>query len=583
MSKKPFTHSSWALCKRLMRSYLRDHRWRIAAALILMAVVAASQAALAGIMEPILDDVFVSKDRDSLYFVAIGMMAIFASKGFAGYGQAVLMDFVGQKIVAKIQSQLFAHLVGADLAFFHRTQTGTLVSHFNHDMLYIRQALTKAFTGIGKDFLTLVALIGMMFYTDWRLSLIAFLAFPTAIIPIVKMGKRMRKVSINVQGEMGMMTNHLTQSFQGVRHIKAYGQEEREMKTADGLINKVMSLSHKAARTRALSRPIIELLGGLVIMGVITYGGHQVINNVLTPGQFFAFITSMLLAYEPVKRLANLNMNLQEGLAAAQRIFARLDEPHTILERNDAGLLLLQKGEISFKKVSFGYADEKVLDKLSLDIPAGKTVAFVGVSGAGKSTILNLIPRFYDVEAGKILIDGTDIRDVTLRSLRDNIALVSQDVFLFDASVRENITYGRQNANEDEVINAAKSAAAHDFIMELPQGYDTVIGENGVNLSGGQRQRLSIARAMIKNAPILLLDEATSSLDTESEQQIQEALKVLMKDRTTMVIAHRLSTIMDADVIHVIENGQVIQSGTHKQLLKDKKGVYAKLNAAQKG
>jgi subfamily B ATP-binding cassette protein MsbA len=408
--------------------------------------------------------------------------------------------------------------------------------------------------------------------------------FPLAVLPIVKIGRRMRKVSTNTQEQLGAFTALLSETFQGARHVKAYGMEAYEKSRAAKVIEDVYRLACKAARTRSLSHPIMESLGGIAILLVILYGGSQVITGTRTTGQLFSFITALLLAYEPMKRLAQLNANLQEGLAAAARVFDMLDAPAAIVDAPDAQPLAIRGGAIRLERVRFAYRagekDAPALNGISIDIPAGKRIALVGASGAGKSTVLNLIPRFYDVGEGRVTVDGQDVREVTLASLRANIALVAQEMDLFDDTVRANIAYGRVGASEAEIVAAARAASAHDFITRLPQGYDTMVGGRGLKLSGGQRQRIAIARAMLRDAPILLLDEATSSLDTESERQVQDALRALMRGRTTVVIAHRLSTVVDADLIYVLDGGRVIESGSHGELLA-RGGAYARLYAMQ--
>ena len=407
-----------------------------------------------------------------------------------------------------------------------------------------------------------------MFAKDWQLAAICIFIFPMAALPILRLGRRMRKVTANTQEEMGLFTTLLEQTFQGIRVVKAYGMEGYEKSRIAGIVERIFKLNLKSARTRALSSPIMETLGGVAVCIVIIYGGHRVIEGATTSGAFFSFIMALLLAYEPMKRLANLNASLQEGLAGAERMFKLLDTEPAIHEKPDAMDLGSVKGHIQLEDVRFSYVPGKpALDGITLEVPAGKRVALVGASGAGKSTILNLIPRFYDVDEGRVTIDGTDVRDVTFASLFGGFALVSQEITLFDDTVRANIAYGRAGAKEDEIIEAAKNAAAHDFIVDLPDGYDTMVGEQGIKLSGGQRQRLAIARAMLKNAPVLLLDEATSALDTESERQIQAAMDKLMQGRTTLVIAHRLSTVTGADLIYVINEGRVIEQGTHVELM----------------
>jgi subfamily B ATP-binding cassette protein MsbA len=570
-----------ALVRRLAGEFLRPHVGRLALALACMALVAATTAANAWLMEPVLDRIFVDKEKQLLFLIAGVVLALAVVKGAATYFQSVLMTEIGQRVVADIQRGLFARLMRADLAYFHANPTGTLVSRFINDANLLRQASSTVLVGLGKDTLTVAALVILMFRQDWVLALVSFVVFPIAVRPVLKLGRRMRRVSANTQVELGQFTTLLDQTFQGARHVKAYGMEDYETERAGRLIERLFDLASGAARTRSKAAPLMETLGGVAIAIVILYGGWQVIEGARTPGTFFSFITALLLAYQPVKSIAGLNTNLQEGLAAADRVFQVLDVEPEIRDRPGARPLVVKGGEIRFEGVRFAYRDGKpALDDVTLAVPAGRTVALVGPSGGGKSTILNLIPRFYDVDGGRVLVDDADVRDVTLASLRGAIALVSQEISLFDDTVRANIAYGRFGAEEADIVAAAKAAAAHDFIIGLPDGYDTRVGEHGLKLSGGQRQRLAIARAMLKNAPILLLDEATSALDTESERQVQAALKSLMRGRTTLVIAHRLSTVADADLIHVVDQGRIVESGSHAQLLA-RAGTYARLHALQ--
>ena len=566
---------------RLVRDHVRPHMGRLALAVLCMAFAAGSTAALAYLMEPVLDQIFLEKDRTLLIVVPIAVIGITLIRGAATYGQAVLMAFVGQRVIADLQSRIFAHILRFDLAFFQDTASGRLVSRLTNDVNMMRNAVSNALTGVVKDTLTLLFLVGVMFEKDWKLALIACVVFPIAIYPITKLGRRMRRVSTSALNELGLFTARLNETFQGARHVKAYNRERFESARTDRLIESVFRLIFKQQRVRAAATPIMETLGGIFIAVLILYGGWQVIEGALTPGAFFAFVTAMLLAYRPLKALANLNASLQEGLAASQRVFDLLDtEPH-IAEAPDARPLKVRGGAVALDRVGFTYPNgTPALRDVTLDIPAGETVALVGPSGAGKSTVLNLIPRLYDVDEGTVSIDGTDVREATVESVRDAVALVSQEAVLFDDSVRANIAYGRIDASDDDIVAAARAAGAHDFIEELPNGYDTIIGEHGVKLSGGQRQRLSIARAMLKDAPILLLDEATSALDAESERQVQEALRGLMRGRTTLVIAHRLSTVREANRIYVLENGRLAETGTHRSLLAAN-GVYARLHAVQ--
>ncbi len=570
-----------ALVWRLARDFMRPHLPRVALAFLLMGLAAGSTALRAWLMQPVLDRIFVGRDGSLLLLIAGGALAIAVVKGLADYGEAVLMNRVGQRVIADVQIALFTRLMRADLAYFHAHPSGTLISRFTSDAVLLRNAAANVLGAIGKDALTVVFLVGVMFYQDWLLALVSFFVFPVAIRPIVGIGRRMRRVSANTQAEIGQLTTLLSQTFQGARLVKAYGMEDYEERRAAGLFERLFSLIDRATRTRSRASPMMETLGGAAIAIVILYGGHQVIVGTRTPGAFFSFITALLLAYQPLKSLANLNASLQEGLAAAQRIFQVLDVEPTIRDTPAARPLCVAGGEIRFDRVRFGYAPGAVaLDDVSLTVPAGRTVALVGASGAGKSTILNLIPRFFDVEEGSIAIDGQDIRSVTLASLRGAVALVAQEVTLFDDTLRANIAYGRFGAAAAEIEAAARAAGADEFIRELPNGYDTQVGEHGVRLSGGQRQRLAIARAMLKDAPILLLDEATSALDSESERQVQAALRTLIRGRTTLVIAHRLSTVQGADLICVVDRGRIAESGRHTELLA-RGGLYARLYAMQ--
>jgi subfamily B ATP-binding cassette protein MsbA len=580
-SRIKLDHSTLALLKRLLHEGVRPYAWRIALAVMCMGVVAAATALSAWLMDPVVNKVFVERRHELLWPVGLAVMATFAAKGIASYGQAVLMSHVGLRIITDMQKRMFEHLVSMDIAYFHATSTGSLVSRFSNDVYMIRAAVSNALVSIGKDSLSLIFLIAVMFYQDYVLASAAFFVFPAAVLPIARLGKRIRRVTANTQEELGEFTTLIEQSFQGIRVVKAYGMEKYEAGRFQEIVEKLFDLVYKSARVKGRASPIMETLGGAAVTVVIIYGGARVIDGATTPGAFFSFITALLMAYQPMKALANLNANLQEGLAAAQRVFSILDLEAAIKDGPHSKPLEVKGGSVSFENVRFAYGPEKhALRGVSFEVPAGKTVALVGPSGAGKSTALNLIPRFHDVDDGKVSVDGQDVRDLTLSSLRSATALVSQEISLFDDSIRANIAYGRFGAAEDEIIAAAKHAAAHDFIMGLPQGYETIVGEHGVNLSGGQRQRLAIARAMLKNAPILLLDEATSSLDTESERAVQYALEELMRGRTTLVIAHRLSTVVNADLIHVIVDGRIAESGKHDELL-SQGGMYSRLHALQ--
>ncbi len=562
---------------RLWRESIRPYLGWILLAVLCMALMAAATAFSAWLMEPVVNEVFIGENRDILWPLGAVVFLTFLIKGFANYGQSVLMSFVGFRIIADNQNRLFAHLARMDIGFFHNNSTGKLISRFTVDINQMRVAVSNVLTGFGKDVLSFIGLVTVMFLKDWQLAAISVFVFPMAALPVLKLGRRMRKVTANTQEEMGLFTTLLEQTFQGIRVVKAYGMEGYEKSRIGDIVERIFKLNLKSARTRSMSSPIMETLGGAAVCVVIIYGGHRVIAGETTSGAFFSFIMALLLAYEPMKRLANLNASLQEGLAGAQRLFALLDTEPAILEKPDAADLTVVKGGIHLQDVRFSYTHGKpALNGISLDVPAGKRVALVGASGAGKSTILNLIPRFYDVDEGSVFLDGVDVRDVTFSSLFANVALVSQEITLFDDTVHANIAYGRAGASDKDIVEAARNAAAHDFIIDLPDEYDTLVGEQGVKLSGGQRQRLAIARAMLKNAPVLLLDEATSALDTESERQVQAALVKLMAGRTTLVIAHRLSTVTGADLIYVIDKGLVIEQGAHEALM-SQGGAYHRL------
>ena len=572
---------SWVLVRRLVRDFIWRHRRRIAWAFLCMALAGGSTALRAWLMQPVLDRIFIARNASLLLLLAGAALALALVKGVADYTQTILMTRVGQRVITDVQSAVFGRLIRADLAYFNAHPSGTLISRLVSDVWLLRSAAANVLTGIGRDALTVMFLVGVMFYQDWELAIIAFFAFPAAIRPIVRIGQRMRRVSANTQLEMGQLTTLLSQTFQGARYVKSYGMEDYEVGRADTLFERIYALVDRANRTRARAAPMMEALGGAAIALVIYYGGHEVILGARTPGAFFSFITALLLAYQPVKSLATLNASLQEGLAAAQRVFDVLDIEPAIRDRPGASALRIAGGEVRLSQVRFGYHPGTVaLDNISLTVPAGSTVALVGPSGAGKSTLLNLIPRFYDVDAGHIKIDGQEIGAVTLASLRGAMALVSQEVSLFDDTVRANIAYGRFGASDEEIEAAAAAAGADGFIRELPQGYGTLVGEHGIRLSGGQRQRITIARAMLKDAPILLLDEATSALDTQSERQVQSALRCLMRGRTTIVIAHRLSTVIGADLICVMERGRIVETGRHAELLASG-GLYARLYRTQ--
>ena len=569
------------LLRRLVGEAVAPYSGRIAIAVVCMIAVAATTAALAWLIDPVVNRVFVERRAELLWPVGGAVLTVFVVKGLATYAQTVLMTSVGQSVLMDMQNRLFRHLMTQDLAFFHNQPTGSLMSRFTTDIGMMRQAVSTALTGLGKDSLSVIFLVGVMFYQDWILASIAFVVFPATVIPITTLGRRLRHVTADTQAQTGGLMTLLQQTFTGMRLVKSYRMEEYEAGKAAALTGNIRDLVVRAERVKAVASPLMETIGGVAVTIVIVYGGWRVIQETTTAGAFFSFLTALLMAYRPMKALANLNAQIQEGLAGADRLFTLLDSAPTQTEAQDAKPLAVAGGAVTFADVSFSYEDGKAaLHGVTFEAPAGKTTALVGSSGAGKTTILNLIPRLFDPDAGAIAIDGQDIRQVTLDSLRDSISLVTQDVVLFDDSVHANVCFGKPDASGEEVSAALRAAGASDFVKALPQGSDTLVGERGESLSGGQRQRIAIARAVLKDAPILLLDEATSALDAETERLVQDAVDGLRKDRTTIVIAHRLATVQRADVIHVIEAGRVIESGTHESLTAQS-GTYAKLSALQ--
>lgn len=569
--------NSAALYGRLLREYVLKYKLKLLAAIFFMIIGAVTTAATAFLMKPIVDEVFFEKNPEIILYTTIAVVCIFTARGLATFGQAYFMQWVGNKVIADIQRSLFRKLIGADLAWFHENSTGQLISRFVFDTELLRSGSNQALVAFTKDSLTAIFLVGSLFYYDWKMASIIIIALPPGAIAIRQVGKLARKASRRVLEQTGTFSTFLEEAFQGIRVIKAYNRENQTTLKGDDEIQHRFKTQFKAMRIQATSNPIVETISGVMIAAVIYYGASRVTEGATTPGTFFAFITAVMLAYQPIKSIAKIAPQIQNSLAAAQRIFDLLDIVDKVTEKADATPLELHKGAISFDNVAFSYANNTpVLKQISLKVGAGQRVALVGPSGGGKSTILNLMPRFYDVSQGAICVDGQNVQDVTLKSLREKFALVSQDIFLFDDTIYANIAYGRETATEEDVMAAAQSAAIHDFIESLPEGYQTRVGSDGVRLSGGQKQRIAIARAMLKGAPILLLDEATSALDAEAERKVQIALGHLMKGRTSVVIAHRLTTILDADLIYVVVAGEIAEFGTHTELL-SKNGVYADL------
>jgi len=514
-----------------------------------------------------LDSLLLKKDMEMLMILPIAVILLFLSKGIFEYGQAYLMNYVGLKVIADIREKLYNHLQTLSLSFFTKTPTGILISRITNDVNLIQGSVSNAVTGLIKDVFTVFGLIGVVIYRDWKLAVITLLIFSFVIIPIKEFGKRLRKFSRKSQQRMGSITTFLHETIAGNRIVKAFNMEEYEKRRFAEENNRFFRILFKRVKLRALSQPLMEVIGGIGVAIIIWVGGYRVIQGEMTPGNFFSFMTALFMLYAPIRDLSKVNLEVQEGLAAATRVFELLDTTPDIKDEEKAlPLPSISKG-VDFREVTFKYGEEAVLRDISLHVKVGEMIALVGMSGAGKTSLVNLLPRFYDVEKGQILIDGCDIRKVTVKSLRDQIALVTQQTILFNDTVRNNIAYGNLACSDQEIIEAAKAANAHDFIQKFPQGYETIIGEQGVKLSGGERQRLSIARALLKNAPILILDEATSSLDSDSETEVQRAMERLMEGRTVLVIAHRLSTIRNANRIVVLSDGQIVEQGTHEELM----------------
>ncbi len=561
--------------KRLLK-LAKPHAFKFSVAMVCMLVVGATTSALAFLVKPTLDEIFLKQNARMLQWIPLAVVGIYLIKGACSYAQTILMNFIGQRIVADLRAELYRKIQTQSLAFFTRNPTGILMSRITNDVGYVQGAVSEAVTALLKDSFTLICLVFVIFYRDWRLAIIAMFVFPLAVYPIVKFGQKMRQVATRTQVTVGSLMTLLQETISGTRIVKAFSMEEYENRRFSGENERLFRLNLKSVSINAASSPFMEFLGGIGIAAIVFYGGYQVIHGQSTPGTFFSFLTALIMLYEPVKRLTNVNNTIQQGIAGAERVFAIIDLVPEIGNRPGAAPLPRISREIEIRNVDFRYEEAPVLRNIDLRIRAGEVVAFVGMSGGGKTTLVNLIPRFYDVTEGAITIDGRDIRDVTVESLRGQIAIVAQQTILFNDTVRDNIAYGDIVKTEEEIAAAAKAANAHDFIVRLPMGYDTVIGEQGTKLSGGERQRISIARAILKDAPILILDEATSSLDSEAEIEVQEALENLMKGRTTLVIAHRLSTIRNADRIIVLVNGEIREEGTHETLLACQ-GEYCRL------
>jgi subfamily B ATP-binding cassette protein MsbA len=514
-----------------------------------------------------LEDILLKRGVEMLRLLPFVIILLFLLKGIFNYGQYYFMNFVGVRVIADIREKLYNHLQTLSLSYFTKTPTGIIISRITNDVTLIHGAVSSAAAGIFKDIFTFFGLVVVAFLQSWKLAVIFYIIFPLALIPIKVFGKRMRKFARKGQQRMGLITTFLHETITGNRIVKAFNMEEYEKKRFAEENNRLFKTFLKRIKVRALNTPLMELLGGIAGAIIIWLGGHMIMQGEMTPGAFGSFLLAVMMCYAPIRDLSKVNLEIQEGLAGATRVFELLDTTPDIEDEEGAISLPPNSKGIDFQKITFKYEEEVVLKEISLHVKAGEVIALVGMSGAGKTSLVNLLPRFYDVEGGQILIDGHDLRKVTVKSLRDRIGLVTQQTILFNDTVRNNIAYGNLKCSDQEVVEAAKAANAHDFIQRLPRGYDTIIGEQGVKLSGGERQRISIARALLKNAPILILDEATSSLDSDSEKEVQKALDELMKGRTVLVIAHRLSTVRNAHRIIVLSEGRIVEQGTHEELM----------------
>ena len=561
--------------KRLYKDYTKNFRYKILLSIFFTLLVAASTSSIAYLLDPAIEKLFVEKNQKLLLIIPFFIVLAFSMKGASLYMARTIMIAVAEDIKAIMQSDMSRALIKADTDYMDKKHTGKFISNLTYDVSLITNLVSTVILNFFKDSLTLVGLLGVMFYQNWQLALIAIIMIPLASFAAKNLGRRMGKITTEAQIEAGILTTHFIEIFKNHKIVKIFQQEDKENNKLLKFINSVRDKSKKISFVLVRATPIMETLTGIMIGSLIYVAGKLILKNELDINNFFSFLAAMMLAYQPVRSLATLNMGLQQGLSAAKRVLPIIDVKNKIIENKGGNQLEITSGNIEFKNVSFKYSnsEKSVLQSINMKIIGGKMNALVGHSGAGKSTILNLIPKLFNCSDGDILIDGQSINKPSIFSLREKISMVAQDTTLFDDTIRNNIAYGRPNASDEEIIEAAKNSFASEFIEKLPQKYDTPIGEDGVRLSGGEKQRISIARAILKETPIILLDEATSSLDAETENKIQKGLSYLTKNKTTLVIAHRLSTILSSEKIFVIDKGDVIAKGTHDELL-NKSSVY---------